>query len=72
MARPDGFSNIPDEKICPAHGYNFGVTAMQAGITLAFGKHKWRLIIPARVLEHKIRKRNLKEKFPDDRAAAKA
>jgi sialidase-1 len=49
QARPDGFGNIPDEKICPAHGYSFGVTAMQAGITLAFGKHKGRLIIPARV-----------------------
>ena len=40
-ARPDGFGNIPGKEI--------GVVAMQAGITLAFGEHKGRLIMPARV-----------------------
>jgi sialidase-1 len=41
QARPDGFGNIP--------GKSIGVVAMQCGITLAFGKHKGRLIMPARV-----------------------
>ena len=41
QVRPDGFGNIPDAQI--------GVLAMQCGITLAFGKHKGRLIMPARV-----------------------
>lgn len=40
-ARPDGFGNIP--------GKSIGVVAMQSGITLAFGAHKGRLIMPARV-----------------------
>jgi sialidase-1 len=39
--RPDGFGNIPKTE---------GVSAMQCGITLAFGKHKGRLIMPARVM----------------------
>ncbi len=38
---PDGFGNIPKTE---------GVSAMQCGITLAFGKHKGRLIMPARVM----------------------
>ena len=41
QARPDGFGNVP--------GKSIGVLAMQCGITLAFGKHKGRLIMPARV-----------------------
>ncbi len=49
QARPDGFGNLPDKYICPFHKYSFGVVAMQSGITLAFGKHKGRLLIPARV-----------------------
>jgi sialidase-1 len=40
-ARPDGFGNVPGKEI--------GVVAMHAGITLAFGDHKGRLIMPARV-----------------------
>ncbi len=41
QVRPDGFGNIPKTE---------GVSAMQCGITLAFGKHKGRLIMPARVM----------------------
>jgi sialidase-1 len=41
QARPDGFGNIPDPGSC---------AAMQCGITLAFGEHKGRLIMPARVM----------------------
>lgn len=41
QARADGFGNIP--------GKDIGVVAMQCGITLAFGKHRGRLIMPARV-----------------------
>jgi len=41
QVRPDGFGNIPKTE---------GVSAMQGGITLAFGKHKGRLIMPARVM----------------------
>jgi sialidase-1 len=41
QARPDGFGNIPDRDI--------GVLAMQCGITLAHGRHRGRLIMPARV-----------------------
>ncbi|MBI5684985.1 MAG: exo-alpha-sialidase [Verrucomicrobia bacterium] len=41
QVRPDGFGNIPKTE---------GVAAMQCGITLAFGKHKGRLIMPARVM----------------------
>lgn len=37
---PDGFKLVPK---------NLGVTAMQSGITLAFGEHKGRLIMPARI-----------------------
>jgi hypothetical protein len=39
--RPDGFGLSPTEG---------GVTAMQAGITLAFGQHRGRLIMPARIM----------------------
>lgn len=39
--RPDGFGNIPKTE---------GVAAMQCGITLAFGPHKGRLLMPARVM----------------------
>lgn len=39
--KPDGFGNIPKLE---------GVAAMQCGITLAFGKHKGRLLMPARVM----------------------
>ena len=39
--RPDGFGNAPKTE---------GVSAMQCGITLAFGKHKGRLIMPARIM----------------------
>lgn len=41
QVRPDGFGNIPKTE---------GVSAMQCGITLAFGKHRGRLIMPARVM----------------------
>ncbi|MBM3888094.1 MAG: exo-alpha-sialidase [Verrucomicrobia bacterium] len=41
QVRPDGFGNVPKTE---------GVAAMQCGITLAFGKHKGRLIMPARVM----------------------
>lgn len=41
QVRPDGFGNIPKTE---------GVAAMQCGITLAFGKHRGRLIMPARVM----------------------
>lgn len=41
QVRPDGFGNVPKTE---------GVSAMQCGITLAFGKHKGRLIMPARVM----------------------
>ncbi|MDR2673599.1 MAG: glycoside hydrolase [Opitutaceae bacterium] len=40
-ARPDGFGLLPG---------NEGVAAMQAGITLAFGDRKGRLLMPARVM----------------------
>ncbi len=40
-ARPDGFGLVPRRE---------GVSAMQAGITLAFGKHKGRLLTPARIM----------------------
>lgn len=40
-ARPDGFGLVPKRE---------GVSAMQAGITLAFGKHKGRLLTPARIM----------------------
>jgi sialidase-1 len=39
--RPDGFGHVPKTE---------GVAAMQSGITLAFGPHKGRLIMPARVM----------------------
>lgn len=39
--RPDGFGHVPKTE---------GVAAMQCGITLAFGPHKGRLIMPARVM----------------------
>jgi len=39
--KPDGFGNVPRLE---------GVAAMQCGITLAFGNHKGRLIMPARVM----------------------
>jgi hypothetical protein len=39
--RPDGFGLIPRTE---------GVAAMQCGITLAFGKHQGRLIMPARIM----------------------
>jgi sialidase-1 len=39
--RPDGFGLIPKRE---------GVGAMQSGITLAFGKHKGRLLTPARIM----------------------
>jgi sialidase-1 len=38
---PDGFGLIPKQE---------GVTAMQAGITLAFGARKGRLLMPARIM----------------------
>lgn len=41
QVRPDGFGNIPKTE---------GVSAMQCGITLAFGERKGRLIMPARVM----------------------
>ena len=41
QVRPDGFGFIPKTD---------GVAAMQCGITLAFGKHKGRLLMPARVM----------------------
>ncbi|MBN2451670.1 MAG: exo-alpha-sialidase [Lentisphaeria bacterium] len=41
QVRPDGFGNIPRTE---------GVSAMQCGITLAFGAHRGRLIMPARVM----------------------
>ncbi len=40
-ARPDGFGLVPKRE---------GVAAMQAGITLAFGPHKGRLLTPARIM----------------------
>ena len=40
-ARPDGFGLIPRLE---------GVSAMQPGVTLAFGKHKGRLLTPARIM----------------------
>ena len=40
-ARPDGFGLIPKRE---------GVSAMQPGITLAFGPHKGRLLTPARIM----------------------
>jgi len=39
--RPDGFGLTPKRE---------GVSAMQPGITLAFGKHKGRLLTPARIM----------------------
>jgi sialidase-1 len=41
QVRPDGFGNVPLTE---------GVSAMQAGITLAFGKYRGRLLMPARVM----------------------
>lgn len=41
QVRPDGFGYVPE---------NEGVAAMQSGITLAFGKHQGRLILPARIM----------------------
>lgn len=41
QVRPDGFGHIPRTE---------GVSAMQCGITLAFGAHRGRLIMPARVM----------------------
>jgi hypothetical protein len=41
QVRPDGFGLSPQDG---------GVTAMQSGITLAFGSHKGRLIMPARIM----------------------
>ena len=41
QVRPDGFGNVPGIE---------GVAAMQCGITLAFGKHQGRLIMPARIM----------------------
>lgn len=41
QVRPDGFGLSPQDG---------GVTAMQSGITLAFGRHKGRLIMPARIM----------------------
>ena len=40
--RPDGFGLMP--------GRGEGVAAMQAGVTLAFGSHKGRLLMPARIM----------------------
>lgn len=40
-AKPDGFGLIPKRE---------GVSAMQPGITLAFGPHKGRLLTPARIM----------------------
>lgn len=40
QVRPDGFGFTPKPG---------GVAAMQAGVTLAFGKHRGRLIMPARI-----------------------
>lgn len=40
-ARPDGFGLTPKRE---------GVSAMQAGVTLAFGPHKGRLLTPARIM----------------------
>jgi len=45
QVRPDGFGNIPKTE---------GVAAMQCGITLAFGKHKGRLLMPARVMGRRV------------------
>jgi sialidase-1 len=41
QVRPDGFGLVPKTE---------GVTAMQCGLTLAFGPHKGRLIMPARIM----------------------
>jgi len=41
QVRPDGFGHVPRTE---------GVSAMQSGITLAFGEHKGRLLMPARVM----------------------
>lgn len=41
QVRPDGFGLFPKTE---------GVAAMQCGITLAFGEHKGRLIMPARIM----------------------
>ncbi len=41
QVRPDGFGLTPKTE---------GVAAMQSGLTLAFGKHKGRLIMPARIM----------------------
>lgn len=41
QVRPDGFGNVP--------GKDIGVAAMQSGITLAYGKWRGRLIMPARI-----------------------
>jgi len=41
QVRPDGFGFIPKTE---------GVSAMQCGITLAFGPHRGRLIMPARIM----------------------
>lgn len=38
---PDGFGHVPKTE---------GVSAMQSGITLAFGSHKGRLLMPARIM----------------------
>ena len=43
QVHPDGFGLIPKAK-------DVGVGAMQCGITLAFGKHRGRLIMPARIM----------------------
>jgi hypothetical protein len=41
LLRPDGFGHVPGED---------GVGAMQPGITLAFGPHRNRLLMPARIM----------------------
>lgn len=41
QVRPDAFGNIP---------LNEGVSAMQCGVTLAFGAHRGRLLMPARIM----------------------
>jgi hypothetical protein len=41
QVRPDGFGLIPRTE---------GVAAMQCGITLAFGEHRGRLLMPARIM----------------------
>ncbi|NCY02326.1 MAG: exo-alpha-sialidase [Planctomycetia bacterium] len=41
QVRPDGLGNVPKTE---------GVAAMQCGITLAFGPHRGRLVMPARIM----------------------